>query len=392
MAQHRSRWHLRRWVGNLLLMGGAVLAVLILIDFTLDRTHWFGARRAYVRPDPLIRYRFEPDARYWFREENPHPVSGRINSHGWRDRPRQLLPPPGVFRIAVCGDSYVEALQVEADSTFCLRAEDALNEWARTHDSTRRFECLNFGRSGFTQSEEWLVLLHDISRFQPDLVVLFFYPGNDIRDIHPDTADGPRPFFHLSENDELILDVRFRESRNYRIRRWLNPLQRRSALVSLVVERLVTAKQAQHIRQRAYDEAQVADHVPGYRSLCTSSPEAAYVRNYALNKRLLQRMVEYCRSRGMDFLLVCLPDAYRPESQDRLRAIDPTFDPGFFSQDLRRFADSLRVSFLDLQDPFERAAEAGATLQWVHWNDAGHALVSRSLMHHILTQSLPETK
>src|SRR5438552_2622971 len=41
-----------------------------------------------------------------------------INAEGWRDVAHELAKPPGVYRIAVLGDSYVEALQVELEQTF----------------------------------------------------------------------------------------------------------------------------------------------------------------------------------------------------------------------------------------------------------------------------------
>jgi hypothetical protein len=376
----RSKIRLRRLTGNLLLSALTLLIILTIIEFTLDRTHWLGARRTFTRPDPLLRYRFQPEAEYWFWEENDHPITGRINSWGWRDRPRDLHKPANVYRVAVLGDSYVEAFQVESDSTFALLAEDELNRRADGQGSTTRFEILNFGRSGFTQSEEWLVLLHDAGRFNPDLVLLFFYPGNDIRDIHPETSDAPRPYFSVNPDGELILDVSFRRSRNYRLRSFLNPLQRHSALVSLLVKRLVTSRQSARMLEKAVESTSAVDTIAGYRSLQTQHPDPRYQRNYAINKRLIQRMAEYCRSQGMQLLVVCMPESYQEKTQERLKRIDASFEPGFFAADIESLASALRVGSLSLQNAFEAAAGKGETLQWVHWNYRGHALVAAQVV------------
>ena len=360
------------------MMLGVILTLLVILEVVLSRTHWFGARRAYVRPDPFLRYRFEPNATYWFHEENDHPITGRINAAGWRDRTRTLSAPPNTYRVAVLGDSYVEAFQVERDSTFTLLAEDRLNEQSLQTGSSTRFEILNFGRSGFTQSEEWLVLLQDIPQYEPDLVVLFFYPGNDIRDIHPKTADSSRPFFSIKEDEQLILDVSFREERSYKLRRWLNPLQRRSALISLVVTRLVTARQARRILTATRSDME-SQRLPPHQSLGSNQPNQRYIDNYALCKRLISRMVEFCNGRDTDFLLVCMPNAYRLDEFKELQDVDPSFDRHFFATDLAQYAASLQIHFLSLQEPFETAAARGQDLRWVHWNYVGHGLVASEL-------------
>jgi hypothetical protein len=363
----------------LLIAVGALLAFLLVLEVVLARTHWFGARRSYVRPDPFLRYRFEPNAHYWFHQENDHPITGQINAAGWRDRPRSLEAHPGVYRVAVLGDSYVEALQVEQDSMFTIRTEESLNQRAEALGAATRFEVLNFGCSGFTQSEEWLVLLQDVPKYKPDLIALFFYPGNDIRDIHPKTSPTLRPFFTLNAADDLILDVGFRDTRSYKVRRWLNPIQQQSALISLVVSRLVTQRQARQIETVARAEKAAGERLVAHHSLAGSHPDPRYAENYALCKRLIARMVEFCRSNDTRFLLVCMPDTYQTDEADSLRSIDPAYDLHYFARDLEQFAASLQVDFLSLQEPFAQASARGEDLRWLHWNYAGHRLVANEL-------------
>jgi len=67
-------------------------------------------------------------------------------------------------------------------------------------------ELMNFGRSGYTQTEELLVLKNHVAQFFPDMVILFFLPANDIGDVSKETATGVlRPFFNISQKGELIL-------------------------------------------------------------------------------------------------------------------------------------------------------------------------------------------
>ncbi len=104
------------------------LCVVVLgVEVLLRATHLFNARVSFSEPDPEIGFRFTPGAGYWFFGENDHPVEGRINALGWRDYERTREKPVRCYRVAVIGDSYVEAFQVELDSTFVAITERRLN-------------------------------------------------------------------------------------------------------------------------------------------------------------------------------------------------------------------------------------------------------------------------
>lgn len=103
------------------------------------------------------------------------------------------------------GDSYVEALQVESDRNFLAIAERQLNK-----ENGFEIEIMNFGRSGFTQTEELLVLKNEVIYYAPDMLILFFTPENDIDDVRRETTPGQmRPFFNDLGNGDLQLDTSF---------------------------------------------------------------------------------------------------------------------------------------------------------------------------------------
>ncbi len=163
--------------GKILFFAVVLFAAYILaLEVVLSTTHLFGARRSWSEPDPMLGWRFTPGRAYWYHRENDHPITGRINQLGWRDRDRSRAKPDGSYRVAVIGDSSVEAFQVERDSTFAALVEDRLG-----------IEVLNFGRSGMTQTEEWLLLQNEVAGYSPDLVVLFFVPVNDVSEVAPQT-------------------------------------------------------------------------------------------------------------------------------------------------------------------------------------------------------------
>lgn len=350
----------------------AALAITcVLVEVTLRTTHWFNARVAWTEPDHTIGWRFTPGCEYWYFEENDHAITGRINAMGWRDHERQREKPSGVYRVAVLGDSFLEAFQVELDSTFLSIAERWLNPRRPANVPGRRYELMNFGRSGMTQAEELIVLEQDALPCHPDRVLLLFTPHNDVADIYPATAAEPnRPFFGAAPNDSLVLDTSFCQRRNFRIRERINPLKQRSALVSLIIERYNVWRRTRRAERTGGTPESGLTHA---HRLCTSSPDSVFTSNYSLCKTLIARMARTTLAHGARFELASVPLVYEDEEVRRLREVDPSFDPLFFDRDLAALADSSGFTFIPLTAAFaSRARETGHRLHWQHWNYEGH--------------------
>ena len=268
---------------NLLLSVCALLIALGATELALRATHAFGARRSWTEPDPEIGWRFEPGREYWFFKENDHAITGRINGLGWRDRERERTKRADI-RVAVIGDSYVEAFQVELDSTFVSIAERVAN--ARVAREKLRYEFMSFGRSGMGSVEESIVLRRDVLVCAPDVVVLVFTPGNDVAEINPATTSVLRPFYRVNERDSLVLDSSFRNTKGYRVRALTNPLKQHSALVSLVAERY-NASRAARLTTPAANGHEPLSRLQPEQTLMTEHPDSTYLANYALVKRVM---------------------------------------------------------------------------------------------------------
>jgi glycosyltransferase involved in cell wall biosynthesis len=351
----------------------AFLTPILAVEGLLRATHLFGARLSFSEPDPVLGYRYTPHAHFWHHEENDRPITGTINNLGFRDRDRSREKPEGTYRVALLGDSVVEAFQVELDSTFATLAERALSA---------RFgavELLNFGRSSMTQTEELILLREEVPAFSPDLIAVFFLPINDIADVRRETtSDAMRPFFVVTPAGGLSLDTSFAETRAFRARSALNQLKQDSALISLAMERYNTLRRARGGQPPAQDA------IRGALSLFTAQPDPEFAASYRLNKILIEEMAKTCIRQNVRLLLVCVDWIYRTEDIERYRAIDPTFDPDFFENDLREHARALGIEFLGLQTVFRTVyEERGEPLHWGHWNYRGHALAADALTRRI---------
>src|SRR4051812_12233119 len=162
---------------------------------------WYG-------PDERLGWSLRPGAQGWHTHEGRGYVS--INSAGQRDHEHPIEKPPGVYRVAVLGDSYAEAMQVNEDQTFWHVLEGKLSQcWARP------VEVVNFGVSGYGTAQEYLLLESAAPNYRPDLVLLAFTNGNDLRNnsrtLEPEKD---RPFFRL-DGDGLAVDTSFVRSKDF---------------------------------------------------------------------------------------------------------------------------------------------------------------------------------
>ncbi|TKB76745.1 MAG: hypothetical protein E8D45_05820, partial [Nitrospira sp.] len=166
----------RNAAANLGLVMLSLLMVAVLGEITL---------RA-LAPQPIIP-RYVESAPYGIRKNIGH-VRGEMmvaeyrhgfstNSQGFRGtREYAVVKPPGVFRIVALGDSTTLGHGVEDDETFSAVLERQLS-------ASRPTEVLNMGVSGFGTAEELIQLREVGLRYQPDLVVLGYWPNDPYNNV-----------------------------------------------------------------------------------------------------------------------------------------------------------------------------------------------------------------
>ena len=129
---------------------------------------------AFLRPDPVVGTMHFAD--YTVRQNNTCiKAVTRFNHEGMHDIDHSVEKPKGVYRIAVIGDSYVEAMQFPLEQAYFKVMERELQE------KGYEVEVLAFGVGGFGTLQEYYLLRDYALKYQPDLVILSFLPYNDIR-------------------------------------------------------------------------------------------------------------------------------------------------------------------------------------------------------------------
>jgi len=123
--------------------------------------------------DPRVGHRLQPGATAHFRTRE-FATDIAINSAGVRDV--EFGPKaPGERRIVVLGDSLVMAVQVPLERTFVKRLEARLN----ASDPGQTWRVINAGVQGYGPVEAWLFYDHVVAAFDPDVVLVAVFVGND---------------------------------------------------------------------------------------------------------------------------------------------------------------------------------------------------------------------
>jgi len=369
---------LRTALGRALLLVGGLLVGLVAAELAL-RVLGIGFPRPYY-PDPYCGTILAPGFKgYWLKEGRSYI---EVNSAGFRDREHAVEKPPRTVRIAVLGDSFVEAPHVAFEDSLTARLESELQR--RAPFPGYDVEVLNFGMSGHGTGQELLTLRHHVWRFEPDLVVLAFFPGNDMADNVPELATYKvKPFFKLEE-ERLVLDDSFRRHPDYlkaqrQSTRWKVRLINASRVLQVIAEFRDT-------RRRPREPA-IPDDGPSVEEMAFVEPDRPLWKYaWALTERLLGELNREVHSRQAQFLLVTLttgvqvhPDAsLRQACRQRLKVDDLRY----YERRLQSLGEREAFPVVCLSGPMRRYAEENqvylhgfdSNLGEGHWNQQGHRL------------------
>lgn len=336
----------------------------------------------FYEADPITGARHIPYASGWFKSEGQAFVS--INSQGIRDHEHTLEKPESVYRIAVLGDSYSEAMQVDVDATFWSLLESEMLGCEALGD--RVVEAINFGVSGFGTAQELRTLRHKALLYEPDLILLAFVP-NDVRNNHRELERGnQRPYFIL-EDGELILDDSFLQSAEHldvsstfsQMKIWLT---NRSRVLQLIYE-------VRRIPYRLREAKPLAQGVTRDDGAFFPPKTEAWADAWRVTEALISQIQYETREQKIGFLLVVVSDGdqvHPAPAVRRSRAEELGVDDLYYYEDrILSYARGTGVANLGLARPFLRRAEVtGECLHGFdnaqpcggHWNELGHKLGS----------------
>jgi hypothetical protein len=338
-------------------------------------------RPALWHPDAEVGWVHIPGTRLHWREEGDGQVL--INSQGLRDEERSVQKPGGTYRIAVFGDSMTEAVQVNLDQTFAQLLQK------RLRDRGMAVEVVNFGVSGYSPLQEYLLYKKLGRSFTPDLVIHAVFTDNDVSASDPAIATGQvgAPFLRPGNVDQFDVDysrslqsVRdYAREPNFTMRRWL------------ATYRLMGAIR----RTRAGNDefqAKVVERggIPTRYQLYLDPVSDQWNEAWKTFERILTRFASDVRSDGARFVVLSMPAGQVVNSSAWARVLEqfPAMKERAWKLEepearLQRIAQSLQVEELRPLETFKAAPDKDS----LFFGGVGH-LTPRG--HQVLTDYLEE--
>jgi hypothetical protein len=296
-----------KFLQHLLLLAGS-LGVALLLGEGVLRVAGVAYNGSFFQADLQRGWALRPNTEGWEIGETKNYV--RINSDGLHDREHALAKPPGTLRIAVLGDSCAESVSQPVEKAFPYLVEQQLGQCPSRR--VRQVEVINFGVSGYGTAQELLTLRNQVWKYSPDIVLLAFYPGNDVfnnrRELNPSVGAEQCPYFVL-RNGQLALDDSFQHAPDLRPSaiRW-------QALRARIVNHSRVVQLFYHVvntyRQRAAEKsvnAKETAQLPSLDDQIYSPPTDPKLQQaWLVTEELLRMMNREVRAHGAEFWIVSL--------------------------------------------------------------------------------------
>ena len=330
-----------------------------------------------------------------------------FNSQGLPDRELSLSKPANTYRIAVIGDSFTEALQVDRTQNFCSLLEKKLNQES---GGAQRFEVINGGCSAYNLGQMYYRLKNKVMPYQPDLVLVAMSVDTIKNFAHMQGGfafANARPTFVIDDQGQLRFDYRIfdiwrlsPEGKRIKNTNWLRQYSHIWGVLGTIMGNLDSYKHdiisgkiwGWGTTQQALMTVQ-SSAKPGAAVVSESNDKAiamplpAPVQGPVINQTqelwpvaqaVLREMKKDCLAHDSKFVMVRL--AGRPE----VGYVNPQETEMFKGE-----ASSSQTPYIDLSETFDKAKTDGKTLFYsVHLAPEGHQIVATELNRFLNSSNL----
>lgn len=398
-------------LGRLALVAFGIIFALIVLEI--------GFRILYPDPSPklinqglqfddTLGLAFTPGAAGWNTSlRGEYSTFVEINSKGLRGPGYDYAKKENTFRILVLGDSFTAGLQVPLEQTFPKRLEAQLQQ----EFPQPNVEVINAAVIGYGTDNALAYYLHEGYKYQPDLVLLAFFTGNDITD------NIWYPLFEF-EGDELIQVPPVQREESI-VQTWSQEdsvlkkartfLYANSRLYSVSIE-LLTLSAVQ--RSQALVDllvslglVEITRPIVNYGNFYAFRylPEEAWLKTEAL----LAKLNDDVEAGGSQLMVAILPDETDVDDQRRqeilesyahLTKADAVNGP-LPSTRLAQFLQEAGIPHVELllalQSYHQNSNEALYFRYDGHWTPAGHRVAAEAIFNYLINNppkltSLPE--
>jgi len=351
--------------------------------------------------DPYMGIKLRPGAKGYWTTEGRGYIS--INSDGLRDHEHPISHPANTLRIAVLGDSYAEALQVNEPEAFWAIMGKELQKCDNLRG--RKVEVINFGVSGFGTTQELLTLRHRVWKYSPDVVLLAFTTGNDVSDNSRKLKKIDYNPYYVYKGNKLVLDDQ-QTSENWEAKQ--HSLWKKMDLDAFLHLRFFQVMNhakdlfwkwwlPEDTGQGPYESLE--GHEAGMSDLTYQEPTTEdWKEAWRVTEGVLLEMRDEVIHGGAQFFVVALSNSIQvnPKPAKRQAYAKALGVPDLFYTDhrLEGFCQSRHIPILLLAPSFQEYATQhqvylhgfGKNLGTGHWNQQGHRLAGQAIARWLCPQ------
>ena len=327
---------------------------------------WYSLRNGLVIHPPSTRIHLSP-----FRQDVA------FNAMGMRDVEHAVAKAPGMVRVLVLGDSFMEGLQLRLEDSFPRLLEQRLSAM-----TGQKVEVINAAVSGWGTDQQLQYLMEYGLALKPDLVLIAMT-------LHNDVADNLREQFHVLKGDQVVARPPFEiPASDFRLLKVKDYLASHSHLTQLV-------RKYKHLGEVRVAARQLDDHVS---QLLRKEEPAQIEKGWRLTTRLIGEMRRQAETVGARTAVFLIPLSVQVD-EDMLRQwlADHELERSSIALEkpqatMERVGRLTRVDVIDLLGAFrEWHRREGKSLHLVgegHWNVDGHRLATAVVAEELTKRGL----
>ena len=380
---------------NLLLM----MISLIMIELFLEIVGWCG-----LLPGVDTKYRYPWARVYWSTEGHGN---GIRNRHGWYYPEFNLS---NKNRIALIGDSFVEAVEVNRKDNMGVKLGNELNgPW-------KDYSVLSLGCHGTGPAHYFEVLQYAWRNFQVKEAVIILYLGNDVSDsseVLKTHADNSYFYYHLDTSGELSIAPHHQSLRDsytasieapHKSPLLFTPWILSSHCMSLQIPISISAKIAMRrkissgtIRPEGSLAMDADISKLGLRAAPFAiNPDSSVQEAMAILTGLLNKSVNFCEANSIKLRIVTVPffsqNFYTSQQGAPWSSRVGDYDFLRPEREIKAWAASNHVSFLPLGEWMQKQKLEPSTIRSFyftngsgHFSEAGHQFIAKAMAENFYT-------
>lgn len=309
-----------------------------------------------------------------------------LNDAGQRGTLHSRERTPGKRRIAILGDSQAWGDGVSDAETFAALLENA------------ETEVVNLAVLGYGTDQQLLTFEEEGAAYQPDVVVVVVYLGNDLRDnTFAGTGQFPKPWFDLEGGEQLVL--RGTPVEHSTLLQAFVELYRAAMRSSAILNALAEANADTNTTKPGGRDGWYRQGRP-MRTVYGQNPTEQDLYALRLTGRLLVEIGRRARAHGATPVVLILPEHWQVEAsndaewRNELRTLG--IDWRRPQRVLRRALEAEGIPVIDATQALARASRGHAGPErtfyprWKHLTVTGHRVLADLLRPRVAASSFPE--